>query len=96
MEGDIVQMGAYIGAGLACTGMGGAAVGVGHVVGNFIAGALRNPSAAAVQTATMFIGIAFAEAEPSKFPEAFDNTKLEAAIPERVLLSALIVLFVNV
>ena len=31
MEGDIVQMGAYIGAGLACTGMGGAAVGVGHV-----------------------------------------------------------------
>ena len=41
MEGDIVQMGAYIGAGLACTGMGGAAVGVGHVVGNFIAGALE-------------------------------------------------------
>ena len=25
LEGDIVQMGAYIGAGLACTGMGGAA-----------------------------------------------------------------------
>ena len=62
MEGDIVQMGAYIGAGLACTGMGGAAVGVGHVVGNFIAGALRNPSAAAGQAATMFIGIALAEA----------------------------------
>ena len=62
MEGDIVQMGAYIGAGLACTGMGGAAVGVGHVVGNYISGALRNPSAAAGQTATMFIGIAFAEA----------------------------------
>ena len=51
MEGDIVQMGAYIGAGLACTGMGGAAVGVGHVVGNYISGALRNPSAAAGQTA---------------------------------------------
>ena len=29
MEGDIVQMGAYIGAGLACMGMGGAAMGVG-------------------------------------------------------------------
>ena len=43
MEGDIVQMGAYIGAGLACTGMGGAAVGVGHVVGNFLSGALRKP-----------------------------------------------------
>ena len=61
MEGDIVQMGAYVGAGLACTGMGGAAIGVGHVVGNYISGALRNPSAAG-QTATMFIGIAFAEA----------------------------------
>ena len=50
LEGDIVQMGAYIGAGLACTGMGGAAVGVGHVVGNFLSGALRNPSAAGGQT----------------------------------------------
>jgi len=38
MEGDIVQMGAYVGAGLACTGMGGAAIGVGHVVGNYISG----------------------------------------------------------
>ena len=45
MTGDIVQMGAYIGAGLACTGMGGAAVGVGHVVGNFISGALRTSTA---------------------------------------------------
>jgi F-type H+-transporting ATPase subunit c len=62
VEGDLVQMGALIGAGLACTGMGGAAVGVGHVVGNYLSGALRNPSAAAGQTATMFIGIAFAEA----------------------------------
>ena len=62
MEGDIVQMGSYIGAGLACTGMGGAAIGVGTVVGNYISGALRNPSASASQTATMFIGIAFSEA----------------------------------
>ena len=51
MEGDIEVMGKLIGAGLACTGMGGAAVGVGHVVGNYLAGALRNPSAAASQTA---------------------------------------------
>ena len=33
MEGEFVEMGKLIGAGLACTGMGGAAVGVGHVVG---------------------------------------------------------------
>ena len=37
---------ALIGAGFACVGMGGAAVGLGHIFGNFLAGALRNPSAA--------------------------------------------------
>ena len=35
---------------------------MGNVAANFLAGALRNPSAAASQTATLFIGIAFAEA----------------------------------
>ncbi|MCB2117296.1 MAG: F0F1 ATP synthase subunit C, partial [Rhodobacteraceae bacterium] len=53
-------LGKFIGAGLACIGMGGSAMGVGNVAGNFLAGALRNPSAAAGQTATLFIGIAFA------------------------------------
>ncbi|WP_424931626.1 F0F1 ATP synthase subunit C [Amaricoccus macauensis] len=62
MEGNIAEMGQFIGAGLACTGMGGAGIGIGHVAGNFLAGALRNPSAAGEQTATLFIGIAFAEA----------------------------------
>jgi F-type H+-transporting ATPase subunit c len=52
MEGDIAQMGQFIGAGLAAIGSGAAAIGVGHVAGNFLAGALRNPSAAAGQTAT--------------------------------------------
>ena len=47
---------------LTAIGMGGAAIGVGNVAGNYLAGALRNPSAAAGQTATLFIGIAFAEA----------------------------------
>ena len=55
-------LGKFIGAGLAAIGSGAAAIGVGHVAGNFLAGALRNPSAAAGQTATLFIGIAFAEA----------------------------------
>ena len=62
MEGDIAQMGQFIGAGLAAIGSGAAAIVVGHVAGNFLAGALRKPSAAAGQTATLFIGIAFAEA----------------------------------
>ena len=58
MEGDL----AHIGAGLAAIGSGVAAIGVGQVAGNFLSGALRNPSAATGQTATLFIGIAFAEA----------------------------------
>lgn len=62
MEGNIADMGQLIGAGLAAIGSGVAAVGVGNVAGNYLAGALRNPSAAASQTATLFIGIAFAEA----------------------------------
>ncbi len=51
-----------IGAGIACLGMGGVGIGLGNMFGNYLAGALRNPSAAAGQTATLFIGIAFAEA----------------------------------
>ena len=62
MEGDIAEMGKFIGAGLATMGLGGAGIGVGHIAGNFLAGALRNPSAAGSQTATLFIGLAFAEA----------------------------------
>ncbi len=62
MEGNIAELGQYLGAGLACIGIGGAGIGVGNVAGNFLAGALRNPSAAGEQTATLFIGIAFAEA----------------------------------
>ncbi len=62
MEGEMIEMGKFIGAGLATVGMGGAAIGVGTIVGNFLSGALRNPSAAGGQTAMLFIGIAFAEA----------------------------------
>lgn len=39
MEGDIAEMGKFIGAGLATIGLGGAGIGVGHVAGNFLAGA---------------------------------------------------------
>ncbi len=62
MEGNIAELGQYLGAGLACIGIGGAGIGVGTVAGPFLAGALRNPAAASEQTATFFIGIAFAEA----------------------------------
>ena len=65
MEGEVAQlalMGKYIGAGLATIGLGGAGIGVGHIAGNFLAGALRNPSAAPAQMANFFVGVAFAEA----------------------------------
>ena len=52
----------YIGAGLACLGMAGTSLALGRIFGDFLSGALRNPSAAASQTATLFIGLAFAEA----------------------------------
>jgi F-type H+-transporting ATPase subunit c len=51
----------YIGAGLAAIGMGIAAVGVGTIFGNFLSGALRNPSAADGQFGRAFIGAALAE-----------------------------------
>lgn len=62
MEGSIAEMGQYIGAGLTAIGLGGAGIGVGNVAGNYLSGALRNPTAAAEQQATLFIGMAFAEA----------------------------------
>ncbi|QUS36614.1 MULTISPECIES: F0F1 ATP synthase subunit C [Falsirhodobacter] len=59
---ELAMMGQYIGAGLAAIGCGAAGIGVGHIAGNFLSGALRNPSAAAGQMANLFVGIAFAEA----------------------------------
>jgi F-type H+-transporting ATPase subunit c len=52
----------YIGAGLACLGMGGAGVGVGVIFANYLAGVLRNPSAADGQFARLIFGFAVTEA----------------------------------
>lgn len=57
-----VEAAKAIGAGLATLGMIGAGIGVGTIFGQFLAGALRNPSAAPGQMANLFVGIAFAEA----------------------------------
>ena len=53
-------MGKLIGAGIACIGMGGAGVGV--IFGNYLAGALRNPAAAASQFSNLIFGFAVTEA----------------------------------
>ena len=52
----------YIGAGIACIGMGGAGVGVGTIFGNYLAAALRNPSAAQGQFGNLIFGFAVTEA----------------------------------
>jgi F-type H+-transporting ATPase subunit c len=51
----------FIGAGLACLGMAGTALGLGNIFGSYLSGALRNPSAADSQFARAFIGAALAE-----------------------------------
>jgi F-type H+-transporting ATPase subunit c len=51
----------YIGAGIASIGMGLAALGVGNIFGNFLSGALRNPTAADGQFGRAFVGAALAE-----------------------------------
>jgi F-type H+-transporting ATPase subunit c len=59
MEADAAR---FIGAGLATLGMIGAALGVGNIFGQFLNGALRNPTAAASQVGNLFVGAALAEA----------------------------------
>src|SRR5260370_29140 len=51
-----------IGAGIACIGMGGAGVGVGVIFGQYLAAALRNPSAAQGQFGNLIFGFAVTEA----------------------------------
>jgi F-type H+-transporting ATPase subunit c len=51
-----------IGAGLACSGMIGAGVGLGHIFGNYLSAAIRNPSAAQGQFGNLIFGFAVTEA----------------------------------
>ncbi|MEC5289057.1 MULTISPECIES: F0F1 ATP synthase subunit C [unclassified Aurantimonas] len=59
METDAAK---FIGAGLATLGMGGAAIGLGNIFGQYLAGALRNPSAADGQFGRLIFGFAVTEA----------------------------------
>ncbi len=52
----------FIGAGLACLGMAGAGIGVGNLFGQYLSGALRNPSAAQGQFSNLIFGFAVTEA----------------------------------
>ena len=52
----------YIGAGIACIGMGGAGIGVGIIFGNFLQSELRNPAEAPRQFGNLIFGFAVTEA----------------------------------
>lgn len=52
----------FIGAGIAAIGMGCAGIGVGHIFGNYLAAAIRNPAAAAGQFTNLIFGFAVTEA----------------------------------
>ena len=51
-----------IGAGLATIALAGAGIGIGTIFGNYLSGALRNPSAAPGQFPNLLLGFALAEA----------------------------------
>lgn len=51
-----------IGAGIAATALIGAGLGIGNIFGSYLAGALRNPSAAPGQFPNLLLGFALAEA----------------------------------
>lgn len=52
----------FIGAGLACSGLIGAGIGLGLIFGNYLSGAMRNPSAAPGQFGNLIFGFAVTEA----------------------------------
>ena len=56
-----VAMAKYIGAGLATMGGIGAGIGLGLLFGNYLSGAMRNPSAAPSQQPMLFLGLALTE-----------------------------------
>jgi F-type H+-transporting ATPase subunit c len=52
----------YLGAGIACIGMGCAGIGVGNIFAHYLAAAVRNPSAADGQFPRLIFGFAVTEA----------------------------------
>jgi F-type H+-transporting ATPase subunit c len=56
------QAAKFFAAGLAAIGIGFAAIGVGYLFGQFLSGALRNPSASDSQFGRLIIGFALTEA----------------------------------
>ena len=58
----LLQAAQKIGAGLSTIGVAGSGVGIGIIFGNYLSGAMRNPSAAQKQFPNLLLGFALAEA----------------------------------
>jgi|TARA_R110000868_G_scaffold76499_2_gene219881 F-type H+-transporting ATPase subunit c len=56
-----IEAAKQIGAGIAAIALGGAGMGLGTIFGNYLTGALRNPSAAPGQFTNLLIGFALTE-----------------------------------
>jgi len=56
-----IEAAKQIGAGIAAIALGGAGIGIGTIFSSYLAGALRNPSAAAGQFTNLLIGFALTE-----------------------------------
>ena len=67
MELEAAKM---IGAGLAAIALAGAGVGIGIIFGNYLSGAMRNPSAAQKQFPNLLLGFALAEATGLFWPSS--------------------------
>ena len=52
----------YIGAGLACSALIGAGIGIGNIFGSYVSAAIRNPAAAGPVFGQAMLGFALAEA----------------------------------
>ena len=57
-----IEAAKVIGAGLAVIGVIGSGIGIGIIFGNYLSGAMRNPSAAQKQFPNLLLGFALAEA----------------------------------
>ncbi|MDC9701656.1 MAG: F0F1 ATP synthase subunit C [Alphaproteobacteria bacterium] len=59
MEAEAAKM---IGAGISSLALAGAGIGIGNIFASYLAGAMRNPSAAPEQFSVLLLGFALAEA----------------------------------
>ncbi len=73
-----------IGAGIAAIALGGAGVGIGHIFGNYLAGALRNPAAAAASV----VHCSSASPSPKRRASSASPSPCSFSSAERTLLPA--------